>query len=159
MSATLYRKYLTADWLIKKIIEAGGKPDGVSFPEWAWGQKPFDEMSDEEFTYGFMFDVSTSIRYVGPEECEELANKLIESTGCFIHRRQGVIRLYGYSPGFAPNTWHIDVGSGVCERVQVGTKLVEKPDPKAVIPMVTVEEPVYEVRCIDPIAAAMTKEV
>ena len=37
--------------------------------------------------------------------------------------------------------------SGTCNKVQVGTKTVEKPDPNA--PTVTVEEPVYEWQCPD----------
>ena len=40
----------------------------------------------------------------------------------------------------------------VCERVQVDTKTVMKPDPSA--PLVTVEEPVYEWHCPDSLLAA-----
>lgn len=53
-------------------------------------------------------------------------------------------------------TWSIDFGFGVCERVQVGTKKVEKYDPEALsaIPKIVVEEPVFEYRCPDPITQA-----
>lgn len=52
--------------------------------------------------------------------------------------------------------WEIDFGTGVCERVQVGTKTVQKFDPEqlASVRKVTVQEPVYEFRCPDPIIAA-----
>jgi hypothetical protein len=41
----------------------------------------------------------------------------------------------------------------VCERIQTGTRVVTRPDPKVVadIPMVEVEEPVYEWVCPDSI--------
>jgi hypothetical protein len=47
----------------------------------------------------------------------------------------------------------------VCERVQVGTRPVEKPDPEALaaVPTVTVEEPVYEWTC-GPVLALAGKE-
>lgn len=52
--------------------------------------------------------------------------------------------------------WEINFHAGTCERVQVGTKRVEQFDPAYVanIPMVTVDEPVYEYVCADPIVTA-----
>lgn len=52
--------------------------------------------------------------------------------------------------------WEVSFGTGVCERIQVGTKKVERLDPDALrdIPRVIVDEPVYEYRCPDPIVAA-----
>lgn len=41
----------------------------------------------------------------------------------------------------------LEPATGTCNKVQVGTKQVEKPDPEA--PTVTVEEPVYEWQCPD----------
>lgn len=47
----------------------------------------------------------------------------------------------------------VDFGTGVCERKQVGTKKVESFDPEqlAALTRITVEEPVYEYFCVDPI--------
>ena len=53
---------------------------------------------------------------------------------------------------FGPH--HIAINASrdaVCERVQVGTRTVEKPDPDA--PHVTVDEPIYEYHCPDSILA------
>lgn len=36
---------------------------------------------------------------------------------------------------------------GFCEKVQVGTQTVTKPDPDAEVPTIEVEEPVYEWQC------------
>lgn len=47
-----------------------------------------------------------------------------------------------------------DLAGAVCERVQVGTRVEQVPDPEWVAPeppMVEVEVPVYEVRCPDSI--------
>ena len=58
-----------------------------------------------------------------------------------------VLRRY-----FGPHCIDINAPrSNVCERVQVGTKTVEKPDPSA--PLVTVEEPVYEWQCPESLSA------
>jgi|TARA_R100000482_G_scaffold124710_2_gene78569 hypothetical protein len=67
------------------------------------------------------------------------------------------IKLHGTA--HAGVEWSIDVGTGVCERVQVGTKSVEKYDSDALlsIPKITVDEPVYEYRCPDPILAGVPR--
>jgi hypothetical protein len=46
--------------------------------------------------------------------------------------------------------WKIEINiprDEVCEKIQVGTKMVEKINPEFTIPMITVEEPVYEWKC------------
>ena len=50
--------------------------------------------------------------------------------------------------------WVIEFGETACERVQVGTKRVERVDPQAyaALPKEMVDEPVYEYRCADPLA-------
>jgi hypothetical protein len=48
------------------------------------------------------------------------------------------------------NIWRIEVNitrDEVCEQVQVGTRKVERPDPNVTVPMVEVEEPIYEWKC------------
>ena len=54
---------------------------------------------------------------------------------------------------FGPHNLDINAErEAVCERVQVDTKTVMKPDPSA--PLVPVEEPVYEWHCPDSLLAA-----
>lgn len=49
----------------------------------------------------------------------------------------------------------LDFDYGVCEKVQVGTKVEEQYDPEALdaVPKVEVEVPVYEYMCPDPLRA------
>lgn len=57
---------------------------------------------------------------------------------------------------FGPHRIELNANrEAVCERTQVGTKTVEKPDPEllAAVPLVTVEEPVYEWKCPDSLLA------
>jgi len=57
---------------------------------------------------------------------------------------------YTMSRRFGPHQVDLSISRNTfCERVQTGTKTVEKPDPEALkqVPTIEVEEPVYEWTC------------
>ena len=79
-----------------------------------------------------------------------------------IHRDAVVTREGTYGKPDMLVSWYdsgvrveVNFGSGVCERRQVGTKVVETYDPEqlAALTKITVEQPVYEYLCLDPILA------
>lgn len=51
-------------------------------------------------------------------------------------------------------SWSVYFSDSVCTRVQTGTRTKTIPDPVALdaVPLIEVEEPVYEWRCADPLA-------
>lgn len=91
---------------------------------------------------------------VGAEELRDTARKVKAVAGPLV-KQQG-------DDGLELVTVQADVEvrivalGGVCERVQVGTRTVSKPDPAA--PLIDVEEPVYEVRCPDSVLADLEPE-
>lgn len=68
-----------------------------------------------------------------------------------MEKKQGILGMYlkqdnAYDDGSRLGI-SIYPASGTCERVKVGTKVVEKPDPNVEVPTVEVEEDVYEWEC------------
>jgi hypothetical protein len=68
-----------------------------------------------------------------------------------VEKKQGFSGLYltqqtNYDDGSRVE-YTIYPASGTCEKVKVGTKVVEKPDPNVEVPTVEVEEDVYEWEC------------
>lgn len=139
MNASLYQVYLVADRLSKLITEAGGSHGGI-------------ELRTESFPGPAYIHHHISMWLWGDAEDREtlVADLLTRIPGATLTRDDGRMTLRGeWSNGI---TWYLGGGEGVCERVQVGTRTVLKPDPDA--PLVEVVEPVFEVRCVDPLVSA-----
>lgn len=151
MKTSLYQRYLVADQIEKRLNAAGAFVGAVYVYD-----------GDISITLGFTSDNKGDLigRYAPPEAREAVANKFLTLyPGTAIQRKPG----YDGKPemiisGVAAHgiEWKVDLGVGVCEKVLVGTKKVMRHDPEkmAIIPMVEVNEPVYEYLCADPIAAA-----
>lgn len=160
---SLYRQYLAADWLSKKVEELGYRLGSVTLNDNHWTSS-FDPetAAAHDLSYGFMFHVAAEVKLVDadwkspkPDQVELAAEELLFSIpGARVARNNGNIYLYGQAPGYVNQPyWHITLGRGECEVIQVGTRTVMRPDPNA--PLVEVVEPILETRCMDPIAAAM----
>lgn len=146
--ASLYQRYLVADQMQKRMVEVGALPGSVII---------FEDGVHISLHYSSMPGGS----YSPAEQREEIVNKFLTR-----HSDAKIERQTYYSGGkpqmIVSGTaahdikWQIDFREGVCEKVQVGTKKVERVDPEVYdsLPRVEVEEPVYEYRCPDPITAA-----
>ena len=150
LAASLYMQYLVADQITKRIERLGGEPGSVFF------------------TGG---EVHVSLGYNGqgigrwsPAEAREqlVADFLTAHPDATLDRSPNDLYVNG-KPQMTVRgestlgiRWQVDFGDGVCERVQVGTKTVEQYDSDALLalPKVTVEEPIFEYRCPDPITTA-----
>lgn len=156
-----YRKYLLLDWLWKKLETAGVETRNIDVrlgsaqatavelkldgEEYAWPSPASSSAFDVSLT--LIPDWGLSDR---AQAAEDNANLLVEAIpGSRVWRDGGYITIWGDAPGALGGRWSIYLGEGVCERVVVGTRTVMKPAPDA--PMIEVEEPIYEVRCVDPI--------
>ena len=96
-------------------------------------------------------------KYLFDRDREAKVNEFLD-----IHRDAVVTREGTYGKPDMLVSWYdsgvrveVNFGSGVCEQRQVGTKVVETYDPEqlAALTKITVEEPVYEYFCPDPILA------
>ena len=99
--------------------------------------------------------LTLSGKYLLDEGREAKVNEFLD-----IHRDAVVTREGTYGKPDMLVSWYdsgvrveVNFGSGVCEQKQVGTKVVETYDPEqlAALTKITVEEPVYEYFCTDPI--------
>ena len=99
--------------------------------------------------------VTLSGKYLSDRGREAKVNEFLD-----IHRDAVVTREGTYGKPDMVVSWYdsgvrveVNFGSGVCEQKQVGTKVVETYDPEqlAALTKITVEEPVYEYFCPDPI--------
>lgn len=152
---SFYRQFLGAQWLRTKLVDAGLTVQSVHLNSDHWvSQKSLqDVIDDDDLNYGFMFHIEVQIRGFGAEWVETTANTILEEvSGARVFRENGLVYLYGVTPGHPEVRWQMSLGTGVCERVLVGTRTEMKPDPNIVVPLVEVEVPVYEVRCVDPLA-------
>lgn len=148
MIDNLYAKYLLADRLQKVAQDAGVRVDIVAL--------------HNRTASGIYKDVhlqcSLADRY-GPQASEDAAVRLLDAAPdsllLSLDRSDGLIYLRGTTD--AGLTFQFYTGTGVCEMVQTGTRTVRKPDPKALasVPLVDVEEPVFERRCPDPVTEAV----
>lgn len=148
---SLYQVYLVADMIQKAITKSGGGHTSIDLG--------IDCNTPEEKLQGMGFwdaNVCTHVREdTGtPEGREELVVRLLEAIPrARLKRKDGEMTIYGKAANGV--SFYLWMGAGVCERVQVGTRTVMKPDPTIDVPMVEVEEPIFEVRCIDPINEMM----
>lgn len=151
----LYQQYLVLDMLTKRIESIGLIVMHSMF-----------HIDHEEYgTAGVAVSVSIDYRNAGgsyqtDQEREDKVNEFLTR-----HPDATVTRKsdYGGKPDMLVRgvtnlgiAWEINFHTGVCVQKQVGTKKVERYDPDALanIPRVTVEEPVFEYLCADPIATA-----
>ena len=147
MTLSFYQRQMAAAWVMKHLEEIEEPMDSVSIElrkHW------LDDRSLEK-----IIEISLPAIYgSGSDQLREArANRIIEKIpGTRVYRNDGQIYLYGLVPGYHELRWHISAGQGVCERKQVGTRKVMRPDPSA--PLVEVIEPIFETICLDPIAAA-----
>ena len=114
--------------------------------------------SDPEYGPEVSFRVeseTTAGKYLFDRDREAKVNEFLE-----LHRDAVVTREGTYGKPDMLVSWYdsgvrveVNFGSGVCEQKQVGTKVVETYDPEqlAALTKITVEEPVYEYFCPDPI--------
>lgn len=148
---SLYQVYLVADMIQKAITKSGGRHTGIDLD--------IDCNTPEEKLQGMEFwdaNVCTRVHEdsATPEGREELVAKLLEAIPrAQLKRKDGEMTIYGKATNGV--SFYLWMGAGVCERVQVGTRTVMKPDPTIDVPMIEVEEPIFEVRCIDPINEMM----
>ena len=148
---SLYQVYLVADMIQKAITKSGGRHTSIGL-DMVIG-------TPEEKLQGMQFwnaNVCTHVREDTdtPEGREELVVRLLEAIPrAQLKRKDGEMTIYGKATNGV--SFYLWMGEGVCERVQVGTRTVMKPDPTIDVPMVEVEEPIFEVRCIDPINEMM----
>lgn len=146
MIQNLYAKYLLADRLNKLCDRAGVEVDVLSIDD----------------TAGYNVHMQASLPWDGTdhrERCELAAVKLLETCDAVglevnLKRSDGLIYILGTERGLS---FRLYTGTGVCERVQVGTRTVKRHDPDllAAVPLVDVEEPIFETRCVDPLAEAV----
>lgn len=144
----LYMKYIAVDGLTKAIEKAGSEISSVGISE--WGSK-YDSSFDAKGSLPQVTCFARSFHSGDQEHVERVAVSLLDSLrGAKLRRDDGTIRVYGRMHGI---TVMVTVGTGLCERVQTGTRKVLKPAPDA--PMIEVEEPVMEWRCKDDINEAL----
>ena len=135
MIKDLYAKYLLADRLNKIFEAADVRADFIKLDNHGY------------LAYDVHIQASSSGRREGEgdNDAERTAVRLLDAMpDLTIERNDGLI----YLTGTANNglTYRLYTGTGSCERVQVGTRTVpaEPAKPER-------EEPIYEVRCVDPL--------
>ncbi|AWN07765.1 hypothetical protein HOT31_gp094 [Microbacterium phage Hendrix] len=160
MTTSYYSQYLGAEWLRKHLEAAGFEVTALELNRSRWTEREtLDKLVENgNLDYGFSFHVDAKIQ-IGyrAEDVDKAANTVFESVpGARVFRKQGGIHLYGMLPGIHDLRWHLYVGQGTCERVIVGSRKVMKADPAKVaqIPMIEVDEPIYEIICSDPAVEA-----
>jgi hypothetical protein len=150
---SLYQKYLVADQMMKRLESVGMMPGSVHLST--------DGEVIAYLGYGEFGDDQPLNAWSSPARREAAVNEFLTR-----YPDSAVTREPDYSgkPQMVVTgetnlgvRWKIDFRDGVCEKVQVGTKKVERADPAAydALPRVIVEEPIYEYRCPDPIVQAV----
>lgn len=152
---SLYARYLAARWIIDRLNSLGVELSSIRFHCNRWTAGALTESQlDQLYSFYFHIALERNIDWLSPgtaEETESLSELVLEKVpGSRIYRREGNIEFYGEVPGLHHIRWHLTMGAGVCERVQVGTRTVMRPDPS--VPLIEVEEPIFETRCVDPLA-------
>ena len=141
-----YSVWLVAQRLKELILAAGGS---VSAIEMRFGHQSGTLSNGEPFFTASNLGIHISRGSDSPERREEIVAALLATIpGAQLKRKDGQMTVWGaWSTGV---TYYLWGGEGVCERVQTGTRKVLRPDPEA--PLIEVEEPVFETRCVDPLA-------
>ena len=151
--SNLYRQYLAATAVEKLFKKAEMKYHDIAFNQ----NGTLRVLSDEWFV---------TSQYRGEERYRELRksrerliNVILESVpGAYCDRKKNEVTVYAEIHGVKIE---VQAGEALCERVQTGTKTVEKIDPEYLegAPKITVEEPIYEYHCSDDIMGSMAHKV
>jgi len=141
MITNLYAKYLLVDRLNKVAEAAGVKIYSTKIHN---GDRYAKDIAIQASAYDRR-------EGEGDNSAERAAIRLLDAMPeLALERSDGLIRLTGTASNGL--TFSFYTGTGSCERVQVGTRTVpaEPAKPER-------EEPIFEVRCIDPLAELVTK--
>lgn len=148
----LYKQYLAATAFVKIAERIGIKYSTLNFD-------PTGKVLDVHIDNWYVDSSHTFI----PEEThnqlrterERIINELLEIDGAYCDRSGNRIDVFLEAHGVEIR---IVIGEALCERVQTGTKIVEEVDPEYLetAPKITVEEPVYEIRCSDDIMGSVS---
>lgn len=140
---SLYQAYLAAERLMKAAQKIDARIAGLELRP---GEAHYPTSNPTLF---WNYPVHAWLYPEGPdtpERREEVAAAMLAALPeAHLHRENGRIYLHG-TLGFAGTPFLLSAGEGVCERVQVGTRIVPAQPER--------EEPIFEVRCgSDPLAA------
>ena len=156
-TVSTYQKYLVADMLTKRLERIGLAVMHIIFAT------DFDKRG----TTGAQVDVSIDYRDAAGKWMSDEAREAKVNEWLTLYPDTTVERAaeYGGKPDMLARgatsvgiAWEVNFRSGVCERVQVGTRTEESyaPEQIANLEKVTIEVPVYEYVCPDPILAAVS---
>ena len=146
----LYQQYLVADMIQKRLAQIGLASSYTMM-------MTRDDNPTVSTSIGYY---DTEGNYLFDKDREAKANEFLEAFPDATVTRES---KYGGAPEIVLSgvthlgfVWEISFGTGVCEQKQVGTKKVMRYDPEQIkkIPLVEVEEPLYEYLCPDPISTA-----
>ena len=149
---SLYMQYIALTRVQKLLDEAGAKWSTLFFRQFDGMLSVHLEDSQVDSSYTFMGEERLQALR---EEREKFITLALDSvSGAYCDRDKNHVSIYFEVHGVKVR---INVGEALCERVQTGTRTVEKIDPDYLLdaPKVTVEEPVYDWRCSDDILGSM----
>lgn len=164
MTISMYMAYLVAEELRRKLLALDVRPRFAIKINLERPRREPDTLYDIASYESHPVEIAISgqvptERDFLPDEAdkERFASAWLEKhPETRVIRNDGFIYLIGITS--IGVSWEISLGYGLCEQVQVGTKVVEKIDPAYLenAPMIKVEEPVYETRCVDPLAETVS---
>lgn len=149
--SNLYQQYLAATYLERLLEDVGMKYNSLDLQVTGEIIVFMDDWYVDSTGYSFLGEEKVQAQR---EERERVINELLTVPGAYCDRDGNRITVYLEIHSVKVN---IMIGEALCERVQTGTKTVERVDPDylALAPKITVEEPVYEIRCSDDILGSM----
>lgn len=146
-----YQRYLVADQIQKRLATTGAMVGSVYVHE---------DKVQVNLGYGEFGDDQALNAWSSPQRREDaVSDFLTHYPDATISREKdyaGKPQMIVSGTAAHGIEWKIDFRDGVCERVQVGTKKVERVDMDAyaALPKVEVSEPIFEYICADPITQA-----
>jgi len=158
-TSNLYSRYLASTWADRIVDQAGAKITYANSYNLGILTAEAKESNRERF-FGehrwYYADVIVSVVPTGdvryddlPQAREEIADALLTAQPSLqLFREDGNIYLFAEAHG---SNVCFELGQGVCEKVVVGYRDVPAKPAHS--------EPIYEVRCIDPLAGLQTAEV
>lgn len=149
---SLYMQYIAATRVQQLFNKAGVEQNLLFFEQRTGLITTF--MKDEHIDSSYTFLSETRLQGLRSKREEFITLVLDEVPGAYCDRDGNKVSLHFEVHGVKVR---INVGEALCERVQTGTRTVEKIDPDYLLdaPKVVVEEPVFEYRCSDDILGSM----